>query len=121
MILDVDHTQITIPKGSEAEARAFYCDFLGLKEIEKPDNRKNNGGFWLLVGNFQIHVGTEDGIERSKTKAHVAYRVDNLHAWEAKIEDKLFTIKHNPPLPNAKAFEFRDPFGNRVELIEHFK
>ena len=45
MILVIDHVQITVPKDSEIKAREFYCEFLGLKEIEKPENRKRSGGF----------------------------------------------------------------------------
>jgi catechol 2,3-dioxygenase-like lactoylglutathione lyase family enzyme len=37
MIHAIHHVQITIPRGAEDEARTFYCDLLGLPEIEKPD------------------------------------------------------------------------------------
>ncbi len=73
LILRVQHAQITIPTGAEAEARKFYCEFLGLDEIPKPEALQTRGGFWLEVGAFQIHVGTEDGFDRTKTKAHIAY------------------------------------------------
>lgn len=119
MIKGVDHAQITIPKGSEGDARSFYCSFLGLEEIEKPENRKKNGGFWLKVGETQIHVGTEDGIDRTKTKAHVAYRVSNLEDWRRRLKERSIEVFDSPPFPNANAFEFRDPFGNRVELIQY--
>ena len=33
MIIDYHHTQITAPKGSEAEVRRFYGGVLGLREI----------------------------------------------------------------------------------------
>jgi len=118
MILGIDHVQITIPKGAEAEARSFYCDFLGLEEVEKPENRKKNGGFWLQTGTVQVHVGTEDGIDRDRTKAHIAYRVSDLSLWRRKFQDRRIEIFESPPFPNAQAFEFRDPFGNRVEMIQ---
>jgi len=121
MILGIDHAQITIPKGAENEAREFYCAFLGLREIEKPENRKKNGGFWLQVGQVQVHVGTEDGFDRSKTKAHVAYQVTELGLWRARFKERGIEIFESPPFPNAEAFEFRDPFGNRVELIRVWK
>ncbi|MGE0173934.1 MAG: VOC family protein [Oligoflexales bacterium] len=118
MLLAVDHVQITIPKGADEKALEFYGSFLGLKQIEKPENRRKNGGFWLALGDTQIHVGTEDGVDRTKTKAHVAYRVDNLQLWREKLEKINLECYDSPPFPNARAFEFRDPFGNRVELIE---
>jgi 4-hydroxyphenylpyruvate dioxygenase-like putative hemolysin len=33
----LDHIQLCIPKGEEAQARLFYSEILGLKEIQKPD------------------------------------------------------------------------------------
>lgn len=118
MLIAVDHAQITIPKGSEDAAKAFYCEFLGLKEIEKPENRKKNGGFWLELSGFQVHVGAEDGFDRTKTKAHVAYRVSDLELWRKRFQEKGIEIFDSLPFPNARSFEFRDPFGNRAELIQ---
>ena len=46
-ILRLHHAQITIPQDAEEQARQFYCDLLGLPEIEKPDALKGRGGFWL--------------------------------------------------------------------------
>ena len=63
-IVGVDHVQITIPREAEPEGRRFYCQVLGLAEIEKPDSLKERGGFWLQVGDRSVHVGTEDGAER---------------------------------------------------------
>ncbi len=81
MILAIHHAQISIPKGAEDEARRFYCGVLGLPEIPKPDELAGRGGFWLQIGDRQLHVGAEDGVDRRMTKAHVAYRVDDLERW----------------------------------------
>ncbi len=114
----LNHVQITIPKGAEAQARAFYCDLLGLREIEKPASLQGRGGFWVQVGDQQIHVGTEDGVSRSATKAHIAYEVDNLAAWQARLEAQHIEIGDSIPIAGFERFEFRDPFGNRVEFIQ---
>ena len=118
MIQGVDHTQITIPVGSEPIAEEFYCSFLGLKKIEKPENLKARGGFWLQVGNLQVHFGIEDGIERAKSRAHIAYRVSDLEQWRLKLRSRKIEILEGLPIPGASRFEFRDPFGNRVEFIQ---
>jgi catechol 2,3-dioxygenase-like lactoylglutathione lyase family enzyme len=118
LVLRVHHAQITIPVGAEIEAREFYCDFLGLKEVPKPEILQTRGGFWLEIGSFQIHVGTEDEFDRTKTKAHVAYLVENLQAWREKLENSSIKILEGIPIPNYSRFEFRDPFGNRVEFLE---
>lgn len=117
-IVGFHHAQITIPKGAEAQARAFYCDLLGLQEIEKPDSLKGRGGFWVQVGSQQLHIGTEDGIDRNATKAHLAYQVDDLEGWQQKLMAQGIQIGDSIPIPGFNRFEFRDPFGNRVEFIQ---
>jgi len=118
LILKAQHAQITVPKAAEEQARQFYCELLGLKEISKPEALQAHGGFWLEVGAFQIHVGTEDGFDRSKTKAHIAYEVENLDGWRGRLQASGVTILDGIPIPNYSRFEFRDPFGNRVEFLE---
>ena len=118
MILGVHHAQITIPTGAEARARAFYCGILGLHEIQKPENLKERGGFWLQLPNLQVHVGTEDGFDRTKTKAHIAYTVADLTAVRELLVSRGFEPQDGPPIPGCDRFECRDPFGNRVEFIQ---
>ncbi|MGI8670198.1 MAG: VOC family protein [Aridibacter sp.] len=118
MILQIHHAQITIPKNAEDEARKFYCEFLGLKEIEKPEPLKNRGGFWLELNDLQIHIGTEDNFDRTKTKAHLAYLVEDLENWCMKLEAENIAVQEGIKIPNYKRFEFRDPFGNRVEFLQ---
>ena len=118
MILGLHHAQITIPTGMEQEGKSFYCDVLGLQEIEKPDSLKGRGGFWLQVGEKEVHVGTEEGFERLTTKAHLAYQVTNLVEWRETLEELQIEILEGVPIPGYDRFEFRDPFGNRVELIQ---
>lgn len=118
MIVGIHHVQITVPKGREPEAREFYCGLLGLHEIEKPDSLKPRGGFWLAVGDRQVHVGTEDGVDRHATKAHVAYTVHDLEAWRVKLSKRGIATEEGVPIAGYIRFEFRDPFGNRVEMIQ---
>lgn len=117
-IKGLNHAQISIPKGAEEAGKAFYCGVLDLPEIEKPEALKPRGGFWLQVGNRQVHVGTEDGVERHATKAHIAYEVDDVDAWRTKLEQYGIAIVEAVPIPGHRRFEFRDPFGNRVEFTQ---
>jgi SAM-dependent methyltransferase/GNAT superfamily N-acetyltransferase len=120
VITRLNHAQVTIPKGEEAEreARRFYCDLMGLKEKDKPDSLKGRGGFWTHLGHQQLHVGTEDGVERNKTKAHLAYEVPDLSLWRIRFRDAGVSIEESVPIPGYDRFEIRDPFGNRVEFIQ---
>lgn len=118
MIRSVHHVQISIPIGSEDEARKFYCGLLGMGEIAKPASLTGRGGFWLELGGFQIHFGTEVGVDRSRSKAHVAYLVSDLETWREKLTKNGCSIVDGIEIPNYRRFEFRDPFGNRVEFLE---
>lgn len=118
MIVKIQHAQITIPKGEEEKAREFYCEFLGLREIPKPESLKQRGGFWMEIGDFQIHVGTENDFDRTQTKAHLAYEVENLEMWREKLESRNIKILDGVKIPDFERFEFRDPFGNRVEFLQ---
>ncbi len=117
MILGLHYAQITIPKGAEEEGKKFYCGLLGLLEKEKPESLKGLGGFWLKkVGDRDVHIGTEDGFDRLKTKAHLAYQVEDIYTGV--LEQNNIQIIEGVPIPGFERFEFRDPFGNRVEMIQ---
>jgi catechol 2,3-dioxygenase-like lactoylglutathione lyase family enzyme len=121
VILRLHHAQISIPQGAEDHARQFYCGVLGLREVEKPESLRGRGGLWLQVGDSQVHVGTEDGVERNATKPHVAYEVSDLASWRARLEQNGAKILDGVPIPGYTRFEFRDPFGNRVEFIQRLR
>lgn len=117
-IHDIHHVQITVAPDEVDAARRFYCGVLGLSEIEKPDSLKGRGGFWVLAGSRQVHIGIEDGVNRHATKAHIAYQVDDLAAWHQHLTTQGISIGDSVPIPGFDRFEFRDPFGNRIEFIQ---
>ena len=118
MILGLHHAQVTIPVGAEDAARRFYCGELGLREVPKPAVLAVRGGFWLEAGAAQLHVSVEDGVDRRRTKAHVALEVDDLAALRARLEGLGLEIVDGEPIPGLARFDFRDPFGNRMELVQ---
>ena len=117
-ITGLHHAQICIPQDREQDARRFYCGVLALEEVAKPESLAGRGGFWLQVGDRQVHVGTEDDIDRTATKAHLAYAVTDLAAWRERLQAEGITPEDGVPIPGHERFEFRDPFGNRVEFIQ---
>jgi catechol 2,3-dioxygenase-like lactoylglutathione lyase family enzyme len=114
----IHHVQITVPKGRENAARDFYCGVLGLTEIEKPPSLKSRGGLWLQAGDRQLHIGVEENFDRLATKAHIAYEVDDVAAWRTKLTEHGIQPLDSIPIEGFDRFEFRDPFGNRVEFIQ---
>lgn len=117
-ITGLHHAQVCIPKGAEQQARAFYCGVLKLEEIPKPDALAGRGGLWLQVGDRQVHIGTESDVDRTATKAHLAYEVSGLDAWREHLAANGIEAEQCVAIPGYDRFEFRDPFGNRVEFIQ---
>ncbi len=118
MITAIHHAQITIPSGQELAARAFYCGLLGLAEIEKPASLSGRGGLWLAAGERSLHVGVEDGVDRSRSKAHVAYEVTDLPEFRQRLATAGVGVIEGIAIPDHDRIELRDPFGNRLELIQ---
>lgn len=117
-IVRMHHVQVTVPHEAEAAARAFYCEVLGLEEFSKPESLQARGGFWVRLGYQELHVSLEDGVDRARTKAHVAYQVDDLATWQQRLIAAGLDIRESVPIPGYQRFECRDPFGNRMEFIQ---
>jgi catechol 2,3-dioxygenase-like lactoylglutathione lyase family enzyme len=115
-VIGVNHFQVNVPVAEHERAREFYLGFLGMKEIRRPAVFKS-GGTWMNAGSFEVHIGLEDGIER-KTRAHIAYEVDDIAGWRRKVSEAGYKIVEQPKIPNYERFHFRDPFGNNIELIQ---
>jgi len=112
----LDHIQICIPIGKETEAREFYTNIIGLIEISKPAALLANGGLWYQIADIQLHIGTENEI--NKSKRHPAFEITNLEDAKRHLEKNGVTLKEEIQIPGCKRFSFMDPFGNRLELLE---
>lgn len=118
-VAGIHHAQVMIPPGGEDEARRFYGGLLGLVEIEKPAPLAARGGLWFQAGDRQLHLGVETpGVDRRATRAHVAYEVGRLDAFRVRLAAAGIAVTDGVPTPGQRRFEVRDPFGNRVELVE---
>jgi catechol 2,3-dioxygenase-like lactoylglutathione lyase family enzyme len=117
VILAIHHVQLAMPRGREAEARAFYVDVLALREIPKPPHLASRGGAWFVAGAVQIHLGVEDDF-RPARKAHPALLVRHLSALLDRCKVQGFATTTDQPLPGYDRAYVNDPFGNRLELLE---
>ncbi len=117
----IDHVQITIPRACEAEARRFYGDGLGFREIPKPTELQRNGGMWYQLGNVHLHVSLEDieMAENSASRRHIAYDVADLDAVERRLRERgIAVIPDQQPAAGFRRFYLRDPGGNRIEISQ---
>src|SRR5438067_6787691 len=85
LISGLDHVQLACPRGGEDEARRFYEELLGLKEIEKPEALRSRGGVWFECGAQQLHLGVEEPFAPAR-KAHPALLISDVAALEALAE-----------------------------------
>ncbi len=112
----LDHIQICISTGKENEAREFYTDVLGLKEIPKPNELLANGGLWYEIADIQLHIGIED--ETTKSKQHPAFEIQNVNQVKEYLVKNNVRVKEETKIQGVHRFSFKDPFGNRIELLE---
>ena len=116
-IESIDHVQLAMPVGREADARIFYAGLLGIPEVSKPANLAVNGGAWFERGGLRVHLGVDPDFRAAK-KAHVAFRVGGLPALASSLEAKGVAVLHDDRLAGYNRFYVSDPFGNRLEFME---
>ncbi len=117
-VVRIDHVQLAMPAGREAEARAFYAGILGLREVEKPATLAGRGGVWFEGGSARLHVGVEPEF-RPATKAHPALLVVGLAELLERCRSAGIGVETDDLLPGYQRAYVRDPFGNRLELLQH--
>ena len=116
-VVALDHLQIAMPAGREADARRFYGELLGRRELAKPAATAGRGGVWFLLGpGQQLHLGVEADF-RPARKAHPAFLVDGYRELLRRLHLVGFEVTEDHALPGVTRAFACDPFGNRVELI----
>ena len=116
-ILSLDHVQLAMPAGREAEARAFYTGLLGIPEQPKPAELAARGGVWFERGALKIHLGVEADFRPAK-KAHPGLLVSGLSELLAQLARAGVAITPDTSMPEYRRAFVADPFGNRLELLE---
>lgn len=116
-IPNIHHVQITVPEAELNAARDFYLGVLGLQETYRPVEF-DTLGFWVKLGNADMHVGVEEDVDRRKTRSHIAYQVDDLEAWRAHLHARGIETDNPVQFAGHLRFQFHDPFGNYVEMIQ---
>ncbi len=116
-IVGVHHVQLAMPPGQEGVAERFYAGVLGMERIPKPARLAGRGGCWFRAGSLELHLGVEEGF-RASAKAHPALRVDGLASLRRSLGAGDAQITDDTQLAGHDRCYVRDPFGNRLELIE---
>lgn len=115
-IVGIDHVQLAMPPGREAEAREFYGRLLGIPEVGKPADGAQRGGAWFEGNGVKVHLGIEPDF-RPSAKAHPAFVVRGLRALLERLRAGGVGAIESP-MAGYFRVHVKDPFGNRIELME---
>ncbi len=116
-LLLLHHVQLAMPPGEEEAAVRFYGSILGLTLVDKPPELAPRGGVWFRDGDLEVHLGVEEPFSPAR-KAHPAFLVRNLEVLRERIETAGYRVTDDVPLAGFHRCHVRDPFGNRLELVE---
>ncbi|QQL49746.1 VOC family protein [Mucilaginibacter ginkgonis] len=111
-----DHIHICVPESRLEEARDFYRDVMGLMQITRPPELKDQG-IWFALADIELHIGVEETLPL--TIRHTAMEITDLEAARQLLEARGVIIQKQRPIAGRNRFSFVDPFGNRMELLEY--
>jgi|SRR5882724_12465969 len=115
-VQSVDHVQWPIPLGASPQARLFYQQLLGLREVRDPAlDRPGTLRFSLGWQRLDLSEGRYTGVA---PQAHLALRVRDLCALADRLAAAQVRVEASPLPTGEGRLYVEDPFGNRLELIE---
>ena len=118
LLIAIDHVQLGMPAGGEDRARAFYLGILGMREVRKPLALAGRGGVWFAgPAGVGVHLGVEADF-RPAAKAHPAFVVADLARARGAFVTAGVSIEDDDSSLSVERCYVRDPFGNRIELVD---
>lgn len=115
-LVALDHVQLAMPAGREADAEGFYAGVLGMTVVAKPEPLAARGGRWFASGAVKVHLGVDPDF-RPARKAHPALVVDDIDGLVAELTARSIPWRDDEELPGVRRGYVDDPFGNRIEII----
>lgn len=118
VVIAIHHVNVTVPPELEREAKEFYGDVLGLKQVPKPGTSRQSGA-WYEIGANQLHLSIEAEDGGPLSSRHICFAVSDLSAAEAKFREADVEIIPDPrPAAGNPRFYVRDPGGNMLEIVQ---
>jgi catechol 2,3-dioxygenase-like lactoylglutathione lyase family enzyme len=117
-VTGIDHVQLAMPAGLDAEQRAeaFYRDLLGLPRRPKPPELAARGGCWFERGRPGCIWAwkTASGRPGRPTLPWLVRGIDKLCTA---LEAAGHEVRRTEDVPGMPQWYVDDPFGNRIELV----
>ena len=120
-ILGLHHVQINVPQARSGEARRFFEEVLGLREMPRPESLSNAGrsGVWYQCGDNEFHVffAPDGEFQEDRSSRHPAFLVDDLSDLRTRLASAGVELEEAIPINGRERFFCRDPFGHRFEFL----
>ena len=116
-LLRIDHVQITAPRAREREARHFYGNVLGLRELVRTRTIPTSALSFALGAATELHVVLVDDPLKPLLSDHFAIVVDDLESIKRRLADNSASYNPSPVRAGYERVFVRDPFGNRIEFL----
>jgi catechol 2,3-dioxygenase-like lactoylglutathione lyase family enzyme len=101
-------------------SRAFYCDVLGFRELERPNF--NFPGAWLYNYGLQIHLIENPRAEGERNENidsradHIAFHVEDDSDVLAILEQHGIPCRRQVNAGGIRQTFFQDPDGHHIEI-----
>lgn len=121
-VLRLHHVALPFPGTAEAadDARRFYTDVLGLRELPAPEILAA-AVIWFAAGDQEVHLYADpSGVAvNDESTRHPCFEVADLATAREHLDAQgVETIDGVPDIPGRPRFFIRDPFGNALEFLE---
>ena len=116
----LQHTSVPMPPGGEEDARQFYGQILGMREIPKPEGLAALTLVWFAANDDgdEVHVFKEENMGPNSAAQHLCLEVDDVAAYETRLRGAGYDVEIPETIFNRPRLFVRDPFDNLIELVE---
>jgi catechol 2,3-dioxygenase-like lactoylglutathione lyase family enzyme len=115
VIYRVQHVSVPRPPGSQAAARRFYGEVLGLEEVAVPEALAHLDLVWYRLSDTELHLYAGP-LAPEGYSAHFCIQVDDAQKMREHLTRQGVVIRDDVTIPNRPRFFIHDPFGNRIEI-----
>jgi catechol 2,3-dioxygenase-like lactoylglutathione lyase family enzyme len=113
-IHSINHVQLGFAAGQQSLVRHFYGELLGLQEFKAG----SGNALRFFAGPQRVDLVPVVDWHGAPTPAHLAFEVQNLPGFRARLLAAGFELDETRPLGGHLRFYVNDPAGNTLEFLE---